>query len=463
MSDLTIALIGRPNVGKSTLFNRLVGSSQALVDKTPGLTRDWQEGNGKLGDITFKVIDTAGFEDEKTGTLAARMWSQSLKALSYADILLFVIDVKEGLTPLDVQMGRWIRTQNKPVLLIANKSENSKERLNAYDFFSLGFGDPILLSAAHGLGLLELYEELKKYAPAEDDFQRGKGARKERAIKGFKKDDETAIIDLAIVGRPNAGKSTFINALLGDERLLTGEEAGLTRDAIAVPFSFGGRDFRLIDTAGLRRKARVVESLERLSTKDTLEAIRLSQGVILVLDALMPLEKQDLTIARHVLDEGRMLILALNKWDLVKDPKAHLKEIKENVKYVLPQVRGIVCVPMSALKKAHIQDVLKAVLDLYPLWNKRLGTADLNRWLEYVLGQHPPPLMQGRPCKIRYVTQIKSRPPTFLAFSNRPEEVWPDSYKRYLLNSLRETFHFEGVPLRLNFKTSINPYADSEK
>ncbi len=461
MSEFTIALIGRPNVGKSTLFNRLVGSSQALVDKTPGLTRDWQEGSGKLGDLTFKVIDTAGFEDEKTGTLAARMWSQSLKALNQADVLLFVIDVKEGLTPVDIQMGRWIRTQNKPVLLIANKSENSKERLNAYDFFSLGFGDPILISAAHGVGLLELYENLKKYCSFEDET--GKRSKKERAIKGFKKEVDTAVIDLAVVGRPNAGKSTFINALLGEERLLTGEEAGLTRDAIAVPFSYEGRAFRLIDTAGLRKKARIVESLERLSTKDTLEAIRLSQGVILVLDALIPLEKQDLTIARHVLEEGRMLVLALNKWDLVKNPKAHLKEIQEDVKRVLPQVRGIVCVPMSALKKRQIEDVLKAVLDLYPLWNKRLGTADLNRWLEYVLGQHPPPLMQGRPCKIRYVTQIKSRPPTFLAFSNRPEEVWPDSYKRYLLNSLRETFHFEGVPLRLNFKTSINPYADPEK
>ncbi|MBS0184899.1 MAG: ribosome biogenesis GTPase Der [Proteobacteria bacterium] len=462
MSELTLALIGRPNVGKSTIFNRLVGSSQALVDKTPGLTRDWQEGSGKIGDLTFNIIDTAGFEDEKTGTLASRMWSQSVKALNHANVLLFVVDVKEGLTPVDMQMARWIRTQNKPVLLIANKSENSKERLNAYDFFSLGLGDPILLSAEHGLGLLELYEALKKYSSSQG-YEREEVSKKERAVKGFKKEDETMVIDLAVVGRPNAGKSTFINALLAEDRLLTGEEAGLTRDAIAVPFSYKGRDFRLIDTAGLRKKARVVESLERLSTKDTLEAIRLSQGVILVLDALIPLEKQDLTIARHVLEEGRILVVALNKWDLVKEPKAHLKEIQENLKYVLPQVRGLVCVPMSALKKHQVQDVLKAVLDLYPLWNKRLGTADLNRWLDGVLAQHPPPLMQGRACKIRYVTQIKTRPPTFLAFSNRQEEVWPESYKRYLLNSLRETFHFEGVPLRLNFKTSENPYVDSEK
>lgn len=462
MLGFTVALVGRPNVGKSTLFNRLVGKPKALVDATPGLTRDWQEGVGHLGTLTFNVIDTAGFEDEKPGTLAARMWEQSIKGVHQSDVILFVIDVKEGLTPLDLQIARWLRRQNKPILLIANKGDTSKERFEAYDFFSLGLGSPIFLSAAHGVGFSELYEALKVYCSSSEEIEEDVApVKKIRTLKDPQKDLSALPIDLAIVGRPNAGKSTFVNALLGEDRLLTGEEAGITRDAIAVPFSYKGRDFRLIDTAGLRKKARVVDSLERLSTKDTFEALRLAQGVILMLDALIPLEKQDLTIARFVLEEGRMLILALNKWDLVQNPTEHLKNIQHLLARVLPQAKGIFCVPISSLKKSRIESVLDAVLEIYPLWNKRLTTAELNRWLEVALEQHPPPLVQGRLCKIRYITQIKSRPPTFVAFSNRPESVWPDSYKRYLLNSLRDAFDFKGVPLRLNFKTSKNPYAES--
>lgn len=456
MPMFTVALVGRPNVGKSTLFNRLVGKPQALVDETPGLTRDWQMGEARLGDLTFQVIDTAGFEDEKKGTLGFRMWNQSMKAVQNADVILFVIDAKEGVVPVDLQMAKWVRAQGKPVILVANKAENTGSCLQTYEMYTLGFEEALFVSAAHGQGLLELYEALKKYIPEQDhasDYQ-DHGSENEETLPNRP-------IDLAVVGRPNAGKSTFVNALLGEERLLTGEEAGITRDAIASPFSYDAMDFRLIDTAGLRKRAKVTQKIERLSGKDTFETIRLSQGVVLVLDALSLLEKQDLTIARFVIEEGRMLILALNKWDLVKDPSKKLKEIQEILIKSLPQVKGVPCIPISALKKQNIENVLKEVLDLYVLWNKRLSTSELNRWLEDVIRDHAPPVIKGRFCKIRYVTQIKARPPTFLAFSNLKDSEWPESYRRYLLNSLRQTFNFRGIPLRLQFRTSKNPYVES--
>lgn len=457
MPLLKVALMGRPNVGKSTLFNRLVGKPQALVDETPGVTRDWQTGMGRIGDLTFQVIDTAGFESEKKGTLGSRMWDQSVKALESADVILFVIDAKEGVVPLDLQMAKWVRTQNKPVILVANKAENSSARLQMYEMYTLGFEEALFISAAHGQGLLELYQALKKYGALEEESSHDESSEKT--------ENDPAVhnkpIDLAIVGRPNAGKSTFVNALLGEERLLTGEEAGITRDAIASPFSYDSMDFRLIDTAGLRKRAKVTQKIERLSGKDTVETIRLSQGVVLVLDALSPLEKQDLTIARFVVEEGRILVLALNKWDLVKNPDQKFNEIQELLIKSLPQIRGVPCIPISALKKRNIKNVLKEVLDLYALWNKRLSTAELNRWLEEAVRDHAPPVIKGRFCKIRYVTQVKARPPTFLAFSNLKDSDWPESYRRYLVNSLRQTFGLGGIPLRLQFRTSKNPYVES--
>ncbi len=447
---LTVALVGRPNVGKSTLFNRLVGKPQALVADEPGLTRDWQEGIGHIGDLTFKVIDTAGFEDEKKNTLAARMWAQSKKAAQQADVIFFMTDGREGLTRLEQDIAQFLRIQNKPVFLLANKCEGKSQKNLLSEAYELGFDSLIPISAAHGQGMVDLYEALIPYIEAQE-----KEAPLEEGI------DKDRPITLTIVGRPNAGKSTLVNSILKEERLLTGPEAGITRDAIAVPFSYKGQAFTLIDTAGLRRKARVVEYVEKQSTHDTMEAIKYAQGVVLLMDATHPLEKQDLTIAHHVIEEGRMLLLVLNKWDLVENPKEVLDEIQYQLSKHLPQVKGIPCLPLSALKGKGIMVVFDAILQLNELWNKKISTGDLNRWLDHALQEHAPPAIKGRRLKIKYMTQTKTRPPTFLAFSNMPASQWPRSYERYLLNSLRQAFDMPGVPLRLAVRTSENPYTNA--
>jgi GTP-binding protein len=443
--SFTVAIVGRPNVGKSTLFNRLVGQRIALVDDTPGVTRDRREGEGRLADLRFKTIDTAGLEDERGPGLAARMRRQTEQALVEADVALFLIDARAGVTPLDAHFAQWLRRGATPVLLVANKSEGKAGDAGAIEAFALGFGAPIALSAEHGEGLGELYEALRPYAEKAAEAPAAAAAEKP--------------LQLAIVGRPNVGKSTLANRLLGAERLLTGPEAGITRDAIAVDWAWEGRRVRLVDTAGLRRKAHVEEKLEKLSTADTLRAIRFAEVVVLVLDAAQGLEKQDLAIARMVEDEGRALVLAASKWDAVEDKPAALKRIGDRIDASLAQLQGVTLVPVSGLTGQGLGKLMEAVFRVHALWNKRLPTPRLNDWLAAVQERHPPPLVAGRRLKLRYMTQANIRPPTFALFTSKPSEL-PDSYRRYLVNLLRQDFDLPGVPIRMMLrKTGKNPYA----
>jgi GTP-binding protein len=442
--SFTVAIVGRPNVGKSTLFNRLVGQRIALVDDTPGVTRDRREGEGRLADLRFKAIDTAGLEDERGPGLEARMRRQTEQALAAADVVLFLIDARAGVTPLDAHFAQWLRRGRTPVLLVANKSEGKAGDAGAIEAFALGLGEPIALSAEHGEGMGELYEALRPYA------EKAGEAREEAAEKP---------LQLAIVGRPNVGKSTLANRLLGEDRLLTGPEAGITRDAIAVDWAWEGRRVRLVDTAGLRRKAHVEEKLEKLSTADTLRAIRFAEVVVLVLDAAQGLEKQDLAIARMVEDEGRALVLAASKWDAAPDKPAALKRIDDRIEASLAQLQGVQLVPVSGLTGQGLGKLMEAAFRVHALWNKRLPTPRLNDWLAAVQERHPPPLVAGRRLKLRYMTQANIRPPTFALFTSKPSEL-PDSYRRYLVNLLRQDFDLPGVPIRMMLrKTGKNPYA----
>ncbi|MBT5540888.1 MAG: ribosome biogenesis GTPase Der, partial [Alphaproteobacteria bacterium] len=446
---LTVAIIGRPNVGKSTLFNRLVGRRTALVHETPGLTRDWKEGKAKIGDLSFTVIDTAGYEDESGTHLDSRMWQQSQKALLKSDVALFLIDAREGLTEIDRYLAQKLHKSGIPVILIANKCEGNHPKANIQEAFALGFETPLPISAEHGEGLVILYDALKPLA--------------DKAVPEAENEEQGSPLQLAIVGRPNSGKSTLINNLVGEERLLTGPEAGITRDAIGVNWSYKNKPIHLIDTAGLRRRAKIKEKVERISVISTKKAIQYAECVILLLDATSPFEKQDLTIARQVVEEGRCLLIALNKWDLItpSQRKAYLKDLVQQLELALPQVRGIPCLPISALAKEGFNKLFDSVFKLYEIWNKRLPTSPLNRWLEDALFDHTPPLIRGRRLKVRYMTQVKSRPPTFVLFANFSKE-FPESYKRYLLNGLRKTFSLDGVPLRLNIKTGKNPYVKED-
>jgi GTP-binding protein len=446
------AIVGRPNVGKSTLFNRLAGKRLALVDDRPGVTRDRREAEARLGDLRFTVIDTAGFEDEQGDHLAARIQAQTELALAEAAVALFLIDARSGLTPLDQHFAAALRRQGKPVILIANKCEGRAGEPGLLEAFNLGFAEPIPLSAEHGEGLADLYDALRPLVDAAD-------AAAEDAEAG----DEAAAdpaIQLAIVGRPNVGKSTLVNRLIGEERLITGPEAGITRDAISISWRFQDRPLRLIDTAGLRRRAKVTDRLEALSAADTERAIRFAQVVGIVIDASQGLEKQDLTIARQVEDEGRAPLLIANKWDLVADRAAARTAIAERLETSLPQLRGLKVVPVSALQGSGVNQLLPAVLAVYNTWNRRITTAQLNRWLADITAQHPPPAVQGRRLKLRYVTQTKARPPTFALFVNRPDEL-PTGYLRYLAAGLRDAFGLDGVPLRLLTRRSggRNPFA----
>ena len=450
--SFTAAIIGRPNVGKSTLFNRLVGQKLALVDDLPGVTRDRREGKARLAGLEFTVIDTAGLEEADVRSLVGRMREQTERAIDDADVVLMVIDARAGITPMDRHFADLLRRRQVPVVLIANKSEGKVGMSGAYEAFELGLGDPVPLSAEHGEGMADLVEALLPFV--ED-------AEEESEVAGEAEPEAVKPLQLAIVGRPNVGKSTLINRLIGEDRLLTGPEAGITRDAIAIEWGWRDRPVKLIDTAGLRRKAHIEEKLEKLSTADTLRAIRFAEVVVLVLDSTVMLEKQDLTIARMIEDEGRALVIAANKWDLIDDKAKAVEKLKDRLQISLPQLAGIVCVPVSAASGGGLDPLMKSVFQIHETWNKRIPTPKLNRWLAAVQEHHPPPLVDGRRLRLRYVTQVNTRPPTFALFSSKPGDL-PESYRRYLVNLLRTDFDLPGVPIRMMLRKGGNPYVKGE-
>ena len=448
----TVAIVGRPNVGKSTLFNRLAGRRLALVHDLPGVTRDRREADVEAGGLRFRLIDTAGLQEAEPESLAGRMRRQTQSAVGDADLVLFVIDARAGLTPADEHFAGVLRTSGKPVALIANKAESSAAEAGIFEAYSLGFGDPIPVSAEHGIGLADILDAVR-------------GAIHAGAPAGLPGDDEAKEekpLHVAVIGRPNAGKSTLVNRLIGEERLLTGPEAGITRDAIAVDWRWRGRAFRLADTAGIRRRAKVVEKLEKLSVGDALRAVRFAEAVVLVMDAAQPLEKQDLQLADLVAEEGRALVLALNKWDLVTNPEEKLRELHADLQETLAQLRGVPMVPVSARTGSGLDRLMETVVDIDAVWNRRIPTAALNRWLTGMTERHPPPAISGRRLKLKYLTQSRTRPPTFYLSASRPEAL-PDSYRRYLVNSLREDFGLAGVPIRLMVRAEKNPYEGRRK
>ncbi|QCI68042.1 ribosome biogenesis GTPase Der [Phreatobacter stygius] len=450
----TLAIVGRPNVGKSTLFNRLVGRRIALVDDRPGVTRDRREGDARLGDLEFTIIDTAGLEEADGGTLEARMRAQTEEAIRLADVVIFMVDARVGLTPDDHVFANLVRRSGKPVILAANKSEGKVGMAGAYEAFGLGLGDPVPLSAEHGEGLSELYDALAVHMPVptyEDDAVE----HDEDEV-----DDPNKPIPVAIVGRPNAGKSTLVNALIGEDRMLTGPEAGITRDAIAVDWDWGGRKFRLVDTAGLRKRARIEDKLEKLSVADALRAIRFAQVVVVCMDAEKPFEDQDLRIADLAAKEGRAVVLAFTKWDLIPHKGGKAAKLREETDHWLPQIKGCPVVANSAETGQGLDRLMQAIIDARVPWQKRISTSQLVRWLQETIDHHPPPAVSGRRIKLRYMTQAKTRPPTFVAFCSRPEAL-PESYLRYLVNGLRESFDMQGTPIRFHLKKTDNPYADT--
>jgi GTP-binding protein len=442
----TVAIVGRPTVGKSTLFNRLVGKRLALVDDRPGVTRDRREGEAKLLGLDFRVIDTAGFEDEDPQTLPGRMRAQTEAAVRDADAALFMIDARQGVTPLDEEIGRWLRVETTPVVLVANKAESNAGEAGILDAYRLGLGEPVAISAEHGEGVADLFEALRPHVEhehfeAEDE-----------------EDGEHAPLKLAIVGRPNAGKSTLVNTMVGEERMITGPEAGITRDSISIEWEWEGRAVRLVDTAGLRKRAKVEDKLERLSAADTKRALDYAEVVVLLLDATRGLESQDLRIASQVIEEGRALIIAVNKWDVAEHASSLFNGIKAALGEGLAQLRDVPLLTVSAKTGKGIDMVLKVAFDLRDAWSKRVSTGELNRWFEGAIEANPPPAPKGKRIKLRYITQVKSRPPSFVVFGNRLEEL-PESYRRYLLNAMRRDLGLGPVPLRLDFRGRSNPFA----
>ncbi len=449
MPRLKLAIVGRPNVGKSTLFNRLAGKKLALVDDQPGVTRDRREAEGRLGDLDLDLIDTAGFEDLTDESLEARMRVQTEAAIADADVILFLVDARVGITPMDERFGDLLRRTDKPVILAANKAEGKAGQEGLLEAYSLGLGEPLGLSAEHGEGMGDLYAAILQAAPA---LTAPSVPEEEGGVRP---------IHLCVIGRPNAGKSTLVNALLGEERMLTGPEAGITRDSIAIDWTYKDREFRLIDTAGMRRKARVQERLEVMSVADTIRAIRFADVCVMVMDQSEAFEKQDLSIADLVIREGRAIIFALAKWDQVADPSAHMIEMRARLNESLPQAKGAALVKLSAIAGRGLTELMDAVLTAYEDWNARVKTNDLNRWLAYMLERHPPPTVKGRRVKPRYITQIKARPPTFVLMCSRASEL-PESYKRYLVNGIREAFALPASPIRLVVRQNKNPFEGKE-
>ncbi|WP_417454175.1 ribosome biogenesis GTPase Der [Kiloniella sp.] len=489
----TVAIVGRPNVGKSTLFNRLVGKRLALVDDQPGVTRDRREGDAYLFDCRFRIIDTAGLEEAFDGSLEARMRRQTERAVEDADLVIMVIDARVGVMPIDEHFAKYLRRGKTPIALMANKCEGKVGEQGLMEAYSLGLGEPIPFSAEHGLGSSDLYDVIKEHMTraaeskaSSEVFDKSKtdsgstnnldGEVKSKDQDNLDEDeyseDELEVLEddeaergplqLAIVGRPNVGKSTLINKLIDEDRLLTGPEAGITRDAISIEWEYRGKPLKLVDTAGLRRRSKIEDKVEKLSASDTIRALKYAQVVALVLDADGVLEKQDLTIARTVIDEGRALIIVVNKWDTCKDKDEVMQLVKDRLQTSLPQVKGIPVVTISALKGHKLNKMLDTVFDIYDVWNIRLPTAGLNRWLAELIERHPPPAPGGRRIKLKYITQARTRPPTFAISCSLPEDL-PASYTRFLENNLRETFDMPGVPLRMHMKKGDNPYAGKKK
>ena len=451
----TVAIVGRPNVGKSTLFNRLVGKKLALVDDRPGVTRDRREGEGHIVGLDFRVIDTAGYEDHDAQTLPGRMRLQTEAAVADADVALFVVDARAGIVPLDEEIGRWLRSSTTPVVLLANKAEGRAGEQGILEAHALGFGDPIGFSAEHGDGIVELFEALLpligEWAPAEEEAE---------------DDSDDAPLKLAIVGRPNAGKSTLINRMLGEDRLITGPEAGITRDSISIDWEWpdpkgGTRQVRLVDTAGMRKRAKVQDKLEKLSVADALRAVDFAEVVVLLLDATLGLEAQDLRIADRVIEEGRALVIALNKWDVAEGPSALFNGVKGALEDGLSQVKGVPLLTVSGATGKGIDALIEACFATRAAWSKRVGTGELNRWFDKALTANPPPAPGGKRIKMRYVTQVKTRPPSFVVFGTRVDQL-PASYERYLVNSMRRELGFGAVPVRMTLRAPKNPFDNKE-
>jgi GTP-binding protein len=455
----TIAIVGRPNVGKSTLFNRLVGKRLALVDDQPGVTRDRREGDGKLLGLEFRIVDTAGFEDYDAATLPGRMRVQTEKAVREADAALFMIDGRAGVTPLDEEIARWLRSEDTPIILVVNKAEGKQGETGLMESYSLGFDNPIALSAEHGEGVVDLFDALRPIVEAYDAAE----AEASRPAPEGDEDEDAPLgpMKLAIVGRPNAGKSTLINRMIGEDRLITGPEAGITRDSIRVDWQWEQdgeiNEIQLFDTAGMRKRAKVQDKLEKLSVADALHAVDFAEVVVLLLDATKGLEAQDLRIADRVLQEGRALIVALNKWDVAEDPSALFNGVRNALDDGLSQVKGVPVLSISGATGKGIDTLVRVAFEQRAIWSGRVSTARLNRWFEGAVDANPPPAPGGKRIKLRYITQARTRPPTFVVFGTRTDSL-PGSYERYLVNGMRRELGFQGVPVRLNFRNSRNPY-----
>ncbi|MBL9065825.1 MAG: ribosome biogenesis GTPase Der [Sphingopyxis sp.] len=453
----TIAIVGRPNVGKSTLFNRLVGKRLALVDDQPGVTRDRREGDAKLLGLEFRIVDTAGFEDQDAATLPGRMRVQTEKAVREADAALFMIDGRAGVTPLDEEIARWLRSEDTPIILLVNKAEGKQGENGLMESYSLGFDNPIALSAEHGEGVVDLFDALRPIVEPFDEIE------KEVAADSDDEDAPLGPMKLAIVGRPNAGKSTLINRMIGEDRLITGPEAGITRDSIRVDWQWEKdgevHEIQLFDTAGMRKRAKVVDKLEKLSVADALHAVDFAEVVVLLLDATKGLEAQDLRIADKVLQEGRALIVALNKWDVAEEASALFNGVRNALDDGLSQVKGVPVLTVSGATGKGIDTLVRVAFEQRAIWSGRVSTARLNRWFEGAVDANPPPAPGGKRIKLRYITQARTRPPTFVVFGSRTDSL-PGSYERYLVNGMRKELGFQGVPVRLNFRNSRNPYDD---
>ncbi len=457
--SFTIAIIGRPNVGKSTLFNRLVGQKLALVDDQPGVTRDRREGEAHLGDLSFTIIDTAGLDTGPAGSLAARMQEQTETAIRGADALMFIVDARSGLTPADETFADLVRRAGKPVVLVANKSEGRQGEAGILESYALGLGEPVPISAEHGEGMGDLYDALKDLMPEPERDD------EDEESEDHDESGETGVvrpIRVAIVGRPNAGKSTLINYLIGEERLLTSDQAGTTRDSIAVELDWQGRAFRVFDTAGLRRRARIEEKLEKLSVADTLRAVRFAEVVVLMMDAMHRFEEQDLRIADLIEREGRAVVIAVNKWDLMERQPGLISSLRLDADHLLPQIKGVPIVAVSGFTGEGVDRLMDAIVDAYAVWNQRTTTSALNRWFEQAVQANPPPAKSGSRLKMNYMTQVKARPPSFVVFCTRADAV-PESYLRYLTNGLRANFDLPGTPIRISLREKANPFAHKRK